>query len=222
MGQVAQSGRTILFVSHSMSAVQNLCQQCILIEAGKIKSAGLTNVVLDEYLRQSNNDTATTWLNPKIHYSDARVVIQAIRIANNDNLTTSSVIPIEIEYRVKQPALPLSIGIVIRSENGTLLLSSANRPSANLTIDPWFNKPYPVGFYKTTCEIPSDLLNTERYFITANIYSSISTLEAQVENAVVLDISESGSMRAEFTGEWLGLIRPRLKWQTATLRLPTS
>jgi lipopolysaccharide transport system ATP-binding protein len=51
MDEVSKTeGRTILFVSHNMSAVQNLCSKCILLEEGKIKQIGDTNEVIQNYL----------------------------------------------------------------------------------------------------------------------------------------------------------------------------
>src|SRR4030095_14689307 len=49
MGNVAQSGRTVLFVSHQLTAIQNLCTQCLLLEEGKLVFVGQTDRVLDEY-----------------------------------------------------------------------------------------------------------------------------------------------------------------------------
>ena len=44
------AGRTILFVSHNMSAIQELCDKCVLLEQGKIKMIGQTNKVINAYL----------------------------------------------------------------------------------------------------------------------------------------------------------------------------
>ncbi len=50
MGEVAKSGRTVLFVSHNMGAVQNLCPKTILLDGGHIKACSTTNNVIEEYL----------------------------------------------------------------------------------------------------------------------------------------------------------------------------
>lgn len=50
MGDVAKAGRTVLFVSHNMAAVQNLCTQSILMESGKLTLTGSTRTVIDRYL----------------------------------------------------------------------------------------------------------------------------------------------------------------------------
>lgn len=50
MGQVAQSGKTVLFVSHNMAAIQVLCSQSVLLNSGLIHSIGPTDQVLEKYL----------------------------------------------------------------------------------------------------------------------------------------------------------------------------
>lgn len=50
MEQVRRSGRTVLFVSHNMSAVRNLCSRGILLDAGRIKMDGPIDAVVEQYL----------------------------------------------------------------------------------------------------------------------------------------------------------------------------
>lgn len=52
MDEVARSGRTILFVSHNMAAVENLCSRCILLNKGELDLDGDVNDVIAEYCRQ--------------------------------------------------------------------------------------------------------------------------------------------------------------------------
>jgi lipopolysaccharide transport system ATP-binding protein len=58
MGAVAEDGRTIMFVSHNMAAVQNLCSRGILIEKGKIFFEGITDQVIQKY-----NDSLQLFIN---------------------------------------------------------------------------------------------------------------------------------------------------------------
>lgn len=50
MGDVAQEGRTVLFVSHNMAAIKNLCPKCILLEAGSISAEGDSDKVIEMYV----------------------------------------------------------------------------------------------------------------------------------------------------------------------------
>jgi lipopolysaccharide transport system ATP-binding protein len=54
MGEVAKEGRTILFVSHNMVAIQNLCNQCILLNEGKVECNGDTDTVINYYLNKNS------------------------------------------------------------------------------------------------------------------------------------------------------------------------
>lgn len=50
MGEVAKGGRTVLFVSHNMAALEVLCNRCVLIHNGELMSIGPTRTVLNEYI----------------------------------------------------------------------------------------------------------------------------------------------------------------------------
>src|SRR5438128_2496339 len=50
MGEVAREGRTVLFVSHNMAAVECLCGHCLLLEQGQLKTAGEPRELIRSYL----------------------------------------------------------------------------------------------------------------------------------------------------------------------------
>ena len=63
MDQVAKSeGRTVLFVSHQMNAVQNLCASCLLLRGGRLEKQGPTAEIISAYLQAGS--AQTTWLEP--------------------------------------------------------------------------------------------------------------------------------------------------------------
>lgn len=53
MGEVSREGRTIIFVSHNMAAVQRLCRTGILLESGKMKYSGDIKGTIEEYFKSS-------------------------------------------------------------------------------------------------------------------------------------------------------------------------
>lgn len=59
MDDVARSGRTILFVSHNMASVQNLCSRCILIANGRVVADGDSSSVVQQYLATSQQTTSS-------------------------------------------------------------------------------------------------------------------------------------------------------------------
>jgi len=55
MADIAQGGRTVLFVSHNMAAVQRLCSQCVLLRKGRLSEFGQTGPVISSYLEQTKS-----------------------------------------------------------------------------------------------------------------------------------------------------------------------
>ena len=78
MGEVSKGeGRTILFVSHNMLAVQNLCNSGILLNNGEIKRKGLIKDVVNEYL--GLNKTSTEWISNE--YSNKEIYLSKVSIS---------------------------------------------------------------------------------------------------------------------------------------------
>jgi lipopolysaccharide transport system ATP-binding protein len=50
MKDISSSGRTIIFVSHQLNAIKELCERCLLFDEGKIRNDGSANAVIDDYL----------------------------------------------------------------------------------------------------------------------------------------------------------------------------
>ena len=56
MGDVAHEGRTVLFVSHNMPAIRNLCSSCIILKKGEISSQGLVEAAINNYLNSEASE----------------------------------------------------------------------------------------------------------------------------------------------------------------------
>ncbi len=77
-------GRTILFVSHNMSAVQNLCKRCILMEAGEIKMIGETKEVISKYLNNRSNLSKIPLKDRKDRKGTGLIKFTDIKITNSE------------------------------------------------------------------------------------------------------------------------------------------
>jgi len=74
IGDVARDGRTVLFVSHSMDTVQNLCSRAILLRDGRIEADGPTAAVVHQYLSASRSEaTSGPWLTPSFRVERVRI-----------------------------------------------------------------------------------------------------------------------------------------------------
>jgi len=87
MDDVAKEGRTILFVSHNMNAIQRLCSKCLLLEHGRVTSYGNTTDVVRKYLAMDRPDAApSTWLNAAAlsHSGTNQVRVDALSYSSDD------------------------------------------------------------------------------------------------------------------------------------------
>ena len=80
-----QEGRTILFVSHNLTAIQNLCKRCVLLEKGKIKMIGETKEVIDEYLNNEINLLNTPLKDRLDRKGSGEIKINSLSITNSED-----------------------------------------------------------------------------------------------------------------------------------------
>jgi lipopolysaccharide transport system ATP-binding protein len=98
-----------------------------------------------------------------------------------------------------------------------VVLSSANFHSANLVRDEWFGKPHPAGRFRVTCTLPGNFLNEGTYSINVVVLSNVARVEIFEKDAISFSVHDTGAMRKEWGGEWIGSVRPRLAWHTTYL-----
>lgn len=224
MGEVGKQGKTVLLVSHNMPSIINLCQHAILLSTGEKLCEGSAEEVVRTYL-------ATTKLAAgQVHWDDLGqapgnevVRLQTVRIlqegiqGSTEDVDISKEVCIEMEYFVLKENAPLYSAIWLRDHMGTPVLASGNSPSVSLTSDEWYGKPHPRGSYKTICRIPGNFLNEGRYSIAAILGTVPSNTIVLEDNAVSFQVHDTGEMRKEFYGYWIGTVRPKLAWETRFL-----
>lgn len=207
-------GRTVLFVSHNMTAIQSLCNKSILLEHGKLKMSGPTNSVIDFYLNNySTSVTTRTWELDKAP-GDSSARVTKIQVLNRDLQPTSTSlledeICIEFTYQCLVEGTKLNISIDIITDKDETVLTS---PS--LTDEKWCGMPHPVGTYVSRCWLPANFFNDLNYKLHLLFVKNASEIIAHVEDAVVIQKFDSGLNRRGYFGHWRGITRPILQWET--------
>ncbi|MDX1413077.1 MAG: polysaccharide ABC transporter ATP-binding protein [Candidatus Promineifilaceae bacterium] len=163
MGEVARQGRTVLFVSHNMVAVRNLCNRSLWIHDGQILLAGPTTDVVDAYLQNSLGSEVADDLNLLLEQlpDDPALRLDKIDIRQNGKPVTVVIngqhFEIEIQYTVREVVRGLRIFFDILDEQGTILIRSFNDDDSDEV--PII---YP-GTYRSTAVIPANLLAPREY-----------------------------------------------------------
>jgi len=163
MGDVAKEGRTILFVSHNMKAVQNLCTRTIWINNGMIQQNGNTANVVETYLKNSLKADPLADLPTLISLlpNDPALEIKDVIISQDGisciNVINSKPVEITIQYIVKQKSTGLRVFFDLLDEDKNILIRSFHDDDADSipTIE--------AGEYISSAIIPGNLLAPRTY-----------------------------------------------------------
>lgn len=128
-----KEGRTIILVSHSMSAIQSLCQRCILIERGSVKMFDTTDKVIEAYTSRTLGEKRAKIKDRRDRTGSGKLYVTGFKLLDQRGLETTHFVSGEngamiIEYELKDPSLKrvdVSIGIdSFPAQNRIALISS--------------------------------------------------------------------------------------------------
>lgn len=218
MEDVSQQGRTVLFVSHNMSAVTRLCERTILLQEGKVADDGPSDRVVSSYLTSSLGTTAAReWVDPSRAPGGDVCRLRAVRICDKDNRISDTIdirekLKIEMEYEVMRPGHVLLPQFSVSNELGR---------TAFVTVDQdpeWRQSSRPAGNYASTVWIPGNLLAEGMMFIGCYLITlnpdTVQFAERSVVAFNVVDTVEGNSARGDYARKIPGVVRPLLEWTT--------
>lgn len=158
-------GRTILLVSHNMSAIKQICKKVIWLKNGQVEMVGQTDVVIDKYLGNARSQAVTIFHNEKPKVAQ----INKISILDKDG-RPSSMIPItepfkiEIDFSVTQELPSLVPSIYFYSQGDLLMVSSETDSTGQY-------KTHAPGRYTTTISVPAFLFNVGNYSFSTLLHN---------------------------------------------------
>ncbi len=141
MQEVANEGRTILFVSHNLNAIQRMCPRSILLEGGRLAADGATAEVLRQYLALSpESSDPARWLDTsRLQRSGTReTYIEAVEYRSGDAGNGEHAYPdgpLEVRLRLVSDAARTvgGFGLSLHDEDGTTLLTADTISSGLVT-----------------------------------------------------------------------------------------
>ncbi|MBI1223985.1 MAG: ATP-binding cassette domain-containing protein [Bacteroidetes bacterium] len=216
MDDIAKSGKTVIFVSHNINAVKNLCNSGLLIMNGTIQEKGDLNSTINKYLENlSSNEAVKTIFTNKLIKDDTPISIIEAKIIDENNKIKST-------FDVFEDVI-LSIKYQVNKEtNGGVINFELFRfgEQIALSFDTDLNQTLlnnrKIGLYKTQVAIPRGRLKPGNYAISigcgiANV-TKIEHFENCLEFEVVLE-SQNESL-VSYASKRSGIIALPLHWQT--------
>jgi lipopolysaccharide transport system ATP-binding protein len=220
MEGVAREGRTVLFVSHNMLAVQNLCSRVIWLHDGKIIQDGKPADVVSSYLRTSASMlTEQVWSDVNQAPGNHKVRLRKISVRNPngdrpDQLTIDQPCEIEVEYWNQRPQAMLHATLHVYTEQGILAFSTGSAEQTSME-----DGSLPVGLFRSVCHLPANLLNTGVHRIVLLIVENRSSVTYRLEDALSFEMVELGKRHFGWQGREPGAVRPKLRWTTTQVEM---
>jgi lipopolysaccharide transport system ATP-binding protein len=220
MDEIGRQGRTVLLVSHNMPSIVNLCHRAILIRQGRVVVDGSVDAVVQAYLM--SDDAAggeVVWPDPEQAPGTDLVRIHALRVFQADGRPTPDIniakdVIIEISYWVLRSGHVIYAALWLKDHMGTCVLSTVHTRGISLTEDPWAHRPRPAGLYRSRCIIPGNTLNNITYRVTPILGKDVCTTHLLLEDLLSFVAHDAGTTSQDYQGKWIGVIRPRLAWNT--------
>jgi lipopolysaccharide transport system ATP-binding protein len=215
MGDVAQQGRTVLFVSHNMSAILRLTQETIVLKKGQLIKRAPTQEAVDFYLASGQAETGErVWQPDEIPQGAAPFRPIALRIRDRQGRVIETVrsiepVTVEWEYRLEAPLTGLRVGIYLSTVRGEYVFTTFDVDDARQYEQFGTRKP---GRYISLCTLPADMLNEGRYSLGVNASSFGVRRYFMDESALSFNVDMSGAPGAQWPELRHGPVRPRFAW----------
>lgn len=216
LGSLAGEGRTVLFVSHNMPAVNRLCTRALLLDHGTAVEDGPVGEITSRYLQSGQSAPAEKqWPDGDSAPQSSAVRLVSVRVRDRQGQTRNRVdireeVGVEIEYDVKAAAV-LTPGIHVYDSQDAYVFA------ANDSYYPeWGEAARKVGRWKSTCWIPGNLLAEGTYAADITFKTAATARKHFAANRAVSFYVFEGpggpTARGAFAGELGGAVRPLLEW----------
>ncbi|HET9798431.1 MAG TPA: ABC transporter ATP-binding protein [Gemmatimonadaceae bacterium] len=218
MDEVAREGRTVLFVSHNMTAMEGLCERLIWMRDGRIARDGPTREVIGEYLRTyTTTRMETEWADRDAAPGNEHVRMHAARVRPRDGIPGDAIsvetpFLLEFEYWPTDPHAGLVPSLHLFNEQGAVVFNTGPDRRAR-----WRARPGGATLVRDVCHVPDNLLNDGMHRVTFCL-SKGNDLVLWLDDVLVFDVRDTLTLRDSWYGKWPGVVRPALEWETESLR----
>lgn len=214
MQDVAHSGRTVLFVSHSMATVSSLCRRSMLLDGGVVRKIGPTSeIILDYYGDEDSSPASARFLSEERVIGDASAILLAASVIGADGkprpeFGIGESFKVSMRWRVLQGGKRRFVpNFHFTTHSGVQAFVTSTRLEKDLA----------PGEYETQCTIPANMLNEGVYFVGIALSSfedgvTVHFFEPSAVCFNVRDPIDEVPTRNGYSGPIPGVVRPLLEW----------
>jgi lipopolysaccharide transport system ATP-binding protein len=199
------NGRTILFVSHNMQAITNLCSTALWLDSGRIKKMGNAKDVVTAYIGSSKNyKTEHQWNTPELAPGNEIIRMKSIDIKPQTGeadayITVQTPIELYAEFWCLQEEFDINVNVRLLTNTGDCVFDLGS---------PTIRAEKTMVALKTI--IPGNLLNNSTYTISLTVVKNNSSPVFTFSNCISFDVEDIREGMYYF-GTWPGIIRPQIE-----------
>jgi lipopolysaccharide transport system ATP-binding protein len=220
MREVSETGRTILFVSHNMNAIRNLCQRVIWLKGGMVHQTGNPDEITANYLTESISCHSISDIKSLIQSlpDDPAIRIEDIQVKQNNKAATvilnGDTVEIDITYQVLQRTIGLRVFFDLFDDRGNVLLRTYHDDGAEAI------QIMEAGMYCSTVTIPANILAHREYVVNIGaLILNIRTCTGGPHEGIRIPIHVETSNNInrgypENSLQTRPLLQPILPWET--------
>jgi lipopolysaccharide transport system ATP-binding protein len=202
-----QSGKTILFVSHNMVAIKNLCPRTLLMDQGHLIADGPTADILQEYLSAEESEYHRVWPRETAPGTEAAKLIEAGLREPREVLYIDEPLPLHFMAELSDDyagSRVFNFSLVFYTPDGVPVF---NTISPSLALE--------GNRILGCCRLPANLLNDDHYALRILLVVDTSTHVFDCWDVLQLKLEER-QRNADWHGKWIGLVRPEgiISWHT--------
>lgn len=219
MSKIGEDGRTIIYVSHNMETVTRLCNSALLLNNGICKTKGNSSKVIDTYMQTNLCKVGIKkWENLDLAPGNNIVKLHQARVHDENNKEVTNInicnsLAIEIIFEVFDSNHILIAGFNFYNSNGVNLFDSHEQ------TEKWRYIERPKGIHECKVWIPGNFLAEGLIQVSAAVFTlepfTVHFQEREILTFNVYDdLKEDSARGSKYTGDFPGLLRPKLKWDS--------
>jgi lipopolysaccharide transport system ATP-binding protein len=217
MSEVANEGRTVLFVSHNMSAIARLCHTGLLLHGGRVVGYGDVQSVVQQYLDRSvllsGEKTFDLSERPAIRIRE--VAFTGIAVLDKERKVSPAVslsggLTLQIRYRVTRPVRGAQISFRLWNSEMVCVLTSTD-----FDLEPHrIGHDHAPGDYVAECTLPGQYLRPGSYWVDLlSVIPGTKNLD-EIQQCTGFEVLDDGSIDTVLGQKRLGVVAPMLEWRT--------
>jgi lipopolysaccharide transport system ATP-binding protein len=207
MEDVSKSGRTILFVSHQLGMVGQLCKNVLLLEGGNIVQIGRAEEVINSYTRSysSNNVFVNELTDQNKVYSINSVKPLNARMEITSNFAHNELITLEVIFSAKQNLLNTNLLIAVNNKNGQRIFSADKALNDLITVQ---------NQNRVLLRIPSETLTPGSYSFFVAIHCPNTMSYDSKDLICPFTVFDNGSAFVQYENKWFyGDVFVKCEWE---------